>query len=340
MGRLLAARVLADHFARVTVLDRDRFPERPNHRRGVPQSHHAHALLMRGQQIAGRLFPRLVDDLLADGAAAALRSPVFVTPAGKLPPPPPAPGGGAPGVYASRILLEWHVRRRLGERPEVRFRTGTEATGLVGGADGRVVGVRLRPRDAAGEAAPEPGQEEILAADLVVDASGRQSGCPRSGSSPSATRSRRRRPSTRGSATPPASTANRPPGPASGTASSSTAALRPTRGPASSCRSSTGCGTSASAVSPATTRRRRGRIPGLGKGSPRPQPLRGDPSRRAGLPNPRLPYPPEPPPPVRPPGALAGGVRRGRGRGLRLQPDLRPGDDRRRDRRRDACGRA
>ena len=175
IGGLLAARVLADHFARVTVVDRDRFPERPDHRRGVPQSHHAHALLMRGQQIAGRLFPGLVDELLADGAAAVLRPPVFVTPAGKLPPPPPAPGGGAPGVYASRILLEWHVRRRLGEWPEVRFRTGTEATALVGGTDGRVVGVRLRPRYAAGDAVPEPGPEETLAADLVVDASGRQS---------------------------------------------------------------------------------------------------------------------------------------------------------------------
>ena len=36
MGGLLAARVLADHYGRVTVVDRDRFPERPDHRAGAP----------------------------------------------------------------------------------------------------------------------------------------------------------------------------------------------------------------------------------------------------------------------------------------------------------------
>lgn len=42
---LVAARVLADHFARVTVIERDRFPEKPEFRKGVPQSRHLHALL-------------------------------------------------------------------------------------------------------------------------------------------------------------------------------------------------------------------------------------------------------------------------------------------------------
>ena len=38
MGGLLAARVLTERFEQVTVLDRDAFPELPEHRSGVPQS--------------------------------------------------------------------------------------------------------------------------------------------------------------------------------------------------------------------------------------------------------------------------------------------------------------
>ncbi len=131
---------------------------------------------MRGQQILGRLFPGIAADLRADGAMPALRPPVFVTPVGKLPTPPPlADGVATPGVYASRLLLEWHVRRRLAERPEVSFRQGTEATGLLAdGRGGRVVGARLRPRGATAPAVAD----EILMADLVVDASGRQSVAP------------------------------------------------------------------------------------------------------------------------------------------------------------------
>ncbi len=57
MAGMLAARVLADHFERVTIIERDRFPERPEPRRGVPQGHHLHVLLKRGRISLERLFP-------------------------------------------------------------------------------------------------------------------------------------------------------------------------------------------------------------------------------------------------------------------------------------------
>src|SRR5690348_878715 len=87
MAGLLAARVLADYYEQVTVLDRDTFPEAPDHRKGVPQSHHAHALLPRGQVIIEQLFPGILDDLRADGALSVHDSVpiVIVSPAGKLP---------------------------------------------------------------------------------------------------------------------------------------------------------------------------------------------------------------------------------------------------------------
>src|SRR6266540_1171107 len=59
MAGLLAARVLADSYAQVTVIDRDELPETPMHRRGVPQGRHVHALLARGRQALEELFPGL-----------------------------------------------------------------------------------------------------------------------------------------------------------------------------------------------------------------------------------------------------------------------------------------
>jgi 2-polyprenyl-6-methoxyphenol hydroxylase-like FAD-dependent oxidoreductase len=50
MGGLLAARVLADFFETVTVVERDVLPDDPAVRRGVPQGRHVHVLLARGAQ--------------------------------------------------------------------------------------------------------------------------------------------------------------------------------------------------------------------------------------------------------------------------------------------------
>ena len=60
MGGLLAARVLADAYQQVTVVERDRLPESVLDRRGVPQGRHAHGLLPRGAQILDELFPGLL----------------------------------------------------------------------------------------------------------------------------------------------------------------------------------------------------------------------------------------------------------------------------------------
>jgi len=68
MGGLLAARVLADYFETVTVVERDVLPEDPANRRGVPQGRHIHVLLARGAQILEEFFPGILDELVADGA--------------------------------------------------------------------------------------------------------------------------------------------------------------------------------------------------------------------------------------------------------------------------------
>lgn len=65
---LAAARVLADHFERVTIIERDTLPDIPDFRRGVPQARHAHLLLPQGQSILEQHFPGLTADLAAKGA--------------------------------------------------------------------------------------------------------------------------------------------------------------------------------------------------------------------------------------------------------------------------------
>jgi hypothetical protein len=84
---LLAGRVLADHFGRVTIVKRDRFPEGPGFRKGVPQSRHVHVLMTRGREIVERLFPGLEGGLLGAGAQLidSAEDFEFLTPAGFTP---------------------------------------------------------------------------------------------------------------------------------------------------------------------------------------------------------------------------------------------------------------
>jgi 2-polyprenyl-6-methoxyphenol hydroxylase-like FAD-dependent oxidoreductase len=170
LAGLFAARVLADYFDTVTVIDRDIFPATPDHRKGVPQSYHAHGLLPTGRSIIEQFFPGIMDDLRADGATVAInRVPLaIVSPKGLL----HLPKRAGETVSFSRPLLEWHVRNHVSQRPEVRFITHTEVTGLLATQDhARVTGVRLRERG-------QEVQPTTLSADLVVDASGRHSQVP------------------------------------------------------------------------------------------------------------------------------------------------------------------
>lgn len=174
MAGLLTARVLAEHFTRVTIVERDSLPDGPAFRKGVPQSRHLHVLLARGRTVFGQLFARIDEELIAAGAVPVEwpRDVLWLTARGWC-------ARFATDIRilcASRELLEWSVRRRLAALDQVRFLTGHEVTDLVASADLRqVTGVRLRARPSA---AGETGPVEMLSAGLVVDASGRQSHAP------------------------------------------------------------------------------------------------------------------------------------------------------------------
>jgi 2-polyprenyl-6-methoxyphenol hydroxylase-like FAD-dependent oxidoreductase len=170
MAGLLAARVLSERFERVTIVERDRFPERPGFRKGVPQSKHLHVFMMRGRMIAERLFPGLSEDLEGAGAVYMDSADDFewLTPAGFA----PRFHSGLPLLMCSRDLLEWSVRERVAALPQVRFLQRTDVTGLLPTPDGKgVAAVEVRSRDGRGDMR----SEEPLPAELVVDASGRNS---------------------------------------------------------------------------------------------------------------------------------------------------------------------
>nr|MDT0524467.1 monooxygenase [Streptomyces sp. DSM 41633] len=64
---LCAARVLADHFDRVILYERDELPDQPVNRSAIPQGQHVHLLMARGAQELEELFPGLLHDMAASG---------------------------------------------------------------------------------------------------------------------------------------------------------------------------------------------------------------------------------------------------------------------------------
>jgi 2-polyprenyl-6-methoxyphenol hydroxylase-like FAD-dependent oxidoreductase len=172
MAGLLAARVLADHFTNVLLLDRDHFPNGPAPRKGVPQARHAHLLLVRGRMILESLFPGLADDLLAAGAVPPLdlsADMAWLSPVGWG----PRFASGLTTFFCSRDLLESIVRARVQAFPNVRMISDCDVKELVVPTPGTgVSGVRVRHRDITSGAPTE------YSAELIVDASGRSSRSP------------------------------------------------------------------------------------------------------------------------------------------------------------------
>jgi 2-polyprenyl-6-methoxyphenol hydroxylase-like FAD-dependent oxidoreductase len=172
MAGLLAARVLADHFAEVEIVERDRLPDGPEFRNGVPQSRHAHVLLRAGLDALDRLFPGFATDLKGAGAVA-------------VEPPREMPWLNSAGwsgrfeiglgfLSASRELIESLARNRVRAIPNLTLSTRTEVVGLIA-EQGRVSGLRVRARDGS---RPDDNPSVEVRADLVVDASGRMSKVP------------------------------------------------------------------------------------------------------------------------------------------------------------------
>ncbi|MBC6467546.1 FAD-binding monooxygenase [Actinomadura alba] len=169
LSGLFAARVLADAYDEVLIIDRDVLIDVDVPRRGCPQGRHINGLLTGGQRAIEELFPGITDEMLADGV-----------PKGDL--------GGTVRWYMqgkqlekqhadmlcigpSRPKLEFHVRQRTQALSNVTFVERTDILGLETSADrSRVSGVRVQHLDG--------GDAKVLEGDVVVDATGRGSRTP------------------------------------------------------------------------------------------------------------------------------------------------------------------
>ena len=174
LAGLAAARLLARHYRRVVVLERDRRPEHGSpedafaswERPGVPQFRHSHAFLARLRVVLLAHLPDVLDRLRAAG--------VREFGLGEVSPPaivlaPRADDEDVVLLACRRSTFEWALRASVVGRPGIELREGVRVGGLVGetrdGSRPTVTGVRLA-------------DGEVLPAAIVVDATGRHSRAP------------------------------------------------------------------------------------------------------------------------------------------------------------------
>jgi 2-polyprenyl-6-methoxyphenol hydroxylase-like FAD-dependent oxidoreductase len=139
LGGLVAARVLADRFDEVTVVERDVVPGGGRGRRGVPQGRHLHGLQSGGLRRIEGLFPGLRAELEEDGGREVRDlSRLWLRFGGRL--LSQEERAIAPVLPMTRPYLEWRVRERVRRFPGVRITDGLEAVGVMSEPDGSYVG--------------------------------------------------------------------------------------------------------------------------------------------------------------------------------------------------------
>lgn len=169
LSGLLTARVLSNHFANVTIVEKDTVHHEPECRKGQLQTQHLHGLLPSGLDILCNYFPGLLKEIVDCGAkvvdfAESMNwyshggyKKTFVL--------------GIDGVSISRPLLEHLVRERVLALFNIRLLHNTTVKQLKASADQqKTTGVVTEDKST--------GQITTLDTDLLVDAMGRGSHTP------------------------------------------------------------------------------------------------------------------------------------------------------------------
>jgi 2-polyprenyl-6-methoxyphenol hydroxylase-like FAD-dependent oxidoreductase len=169
---LLTSRMLSNYFEKVTVIERDRFPENVASRKGFPQASHIHSLMLRGRIILDELFPGIEEELIHLGAQRFDMGSdmTWLTPAGW--------GknwiSGLDIIAFSRDLLDWIIRNRLKEFSNISILEGCQVKELIA-HENKIKGVSLYTKSLDSN---DTSSIRIIDADLVVDASGNSSKAP------------------------------------------------------------------------------------------------------------------------------------------------------------------
>lgn len=166
LGGLMTARVLSNHFDKVTILERDSISRKPEARQGQPHTRHLHGLLPAGFQVMTHYFPDLPQALHHAGACVSdfAEKMVWYTHGGYR----KQFNMDLPAVLMSRPLLEHLIRERVLALPNVTLIDNCGVQHLTTTPDKqRITGVTIDNK--AGSRA------ESITADLVVDVTGRGS---------------------------------------------------------------------------------------------------------------------------------------------------------------------
>ncbi|MFN8527349.1 MAG: FAD-binding monooxygenase [Anaerolineae bacterium] len=168
LGGLFAAVVLAKHYQRVTIIERDLVHDEPESRKGQPQNQHLHGMLEPVLRFIQARMPGVEQALIDGGAIYGDWTDVvrwYYVGGYKVESPV-----GIHGMAISRPFLEWQVRRYVTQLPNVTLCDGTTVEGLITDESRScVTGVRI---SAAGIA-------DTLTGDLVIDTTGRGSQSPK-----------------------------------------------------------------------------------------------------------------------------------------------------------------
>ncbi|MFC7613492.1 FAD-dependent oxidoreductase [Actinokineospora soli] len=169
LAGLFAARVLSDAYDEVLVVDRDTIVGVAEARRSCPQGKHINGLLARGQLAMEEMYPGITEEIFADGVPTGdlcgnvrwYFNGVRIQ----------QQAAGLTCVSASRPMLEKHIRRRTLDIANISVLERHAVLGITTTADkGTITGARVQP--------VEGGEEKVLDADLVIDATGRGSRTP------------------------------------------------------------------------------------------------------------------------------------------------------------------
>jgi 2-polyprenyl-6-methoxyphenol hydroxylase-like FAD-dependent oxidoreductase len=171
LAGLLTARVLSKHFDRVTIIEKDRVNHHPESRPGQAQTQHLHGLLATGLQVMTEYFPDLPAALVEHGAVmndfaksmcwyiyGGYRSQFEI---------------GFPATTMSRELLEHLVRVRVLGLPNIKLLDRTIVKELQTTIDkDRIIGIKIEQHSTESHSMS-------LTADLIIDATGRNSSSSR-----------------------------------------------------------------------------------------------------------------------------------------------------------------
>ncbi|PFN27797.1 NAD(P)-binding protein [Bacillus cereus] len=159
----LAAKALSISFKEVIILEAGEKWDGKATRKRVPQSNHPHVLLKGGENAIEELFPNFTNELIEAGSIVnnftrdlkwhqfGLWKQPFI--------------GEVHMIQQSRLLLEWHIQKRIDLISNITIKYETLVKGLlVDEKIHKVCGVKVK--------CLETGTQEEFHADIVVDASG------------------------------------------------------------------------------------------------------------------------------------------------------------------------